>query len=242
MTLPSALKIPSLVIVPAQIGAGKTLVAGAVADWFVRRGSRVSVCVPVQTGAQHRREGLVSVEAEFLAVCANSRHPLDLICPQRYAEAYIPVIAARRANRPLDLDAIDRSLRLMSRDADVMIVQSPGPIMMPMDEKHTTLDLLTALGATAIVVTRPGLEMISPLVLTSRALRDAGVPVAGVVVNRYPADNSSVDQELSLRELEKWCKLPLLCVLPEDRFNGPQLPPGIAAAIDLVDWRSKVSS
>lgn len=236
----ASLSIPGLVVVPAESGAGKTLVAGAIANWFRRRGSRVAVCVPVQTGAAHRREGLVSEESEFLAVCANAQHPLDLICPLRYAEPLIPAVAARRADRPLDWDAIDRSIQLMSRDSDVMIVQAPGTLMTPMDETHTGLDLAAALGAPAVLVTPPGLEQVNVLVLTSAALRHANVPMVGMVVNRYPADSPSIDQELSLREFEKWTKLPLLCVIPDEPFAGPNLPGGISGAVDLVDWSSKV--
>ncbi len=235
----SPLTIPGLVLLDASAGAGKTLVAGAIADWFRRQGSRVAVCVPVQTGAQHRREGLVSQEAEFLAVCANSRHPLDLICPQRYAENYLPAIAARRANRPLDWEAIQRSIRLMSHDSDVMIVQLPATLMSPLDEKHTVMELISGLNAPVVLVAKPGLESINAVTLAANALRGANVPIAGFVVNRYPADSPSVDQELSLREIEKWSRCPLLCVIPEEKFTGPHLPGAITGVMDLVDWRAR---
>lgn len=234
-----ALEIPGLIVLPVTAGVGKTLVAGAIADWFRRQGLRVAVCVPVQTGAQHRREGLVSQEAEFLAVCANARHPLDLICPQRYAENYIPAIAARRADRPIDWGAIERSIRLMSQDADIIVIQSPATITTPMDDKHTVLDLITSLMAPVVLVTRGGLEAVNDVTLTAKVLRGANVPTAGFVVNRYPADSPSVDQELSLREIEKWSGCPLLCVIPEEKFTGPQLPGAMSGIVDLVDWRAR---
>src|SRR5687768_8214223 len=94
--------LPGLFITGTDTGVGKTVVAGAIADWFRRRGDRVAVLKPVGTGCVRRREGLVSEDAEFLAHCADSRHPLDLICPQRYAEPLAPAIAAERAAQPLD--------------------------------------------------------------------------------------------------------------------------------------------
>src|SRR5262245_23231070 len=98
----SPLKISGLCITSANAGAGSTYVAGAIADWLRKHGARLSVCVPYATGVKRRREGLVSEEAEFLARCADARHPLDLICPQRFAERLVPAIAARRAGRPFD--------------------------------------------------------------------------------------------------------------------------------------------
>src|SRR5215204_839396 len=89
-----AVPIPGLFVTGTDTGVGKTVVAGAIADWFRRRHRRVAVLKPVATGCVRRREGLVSEDAEFLAVCADARHPLDLICPQRYVEPLAPAVAA----------------------------------------------------------------------------------------------------------------------------------------------------
>src|SRR5215218_2703683 len=101
-------RIPSLFVTGTDTGVGKTVVAGAIADWFRRRGFRVAVLKPVATGCVRRREGLVSEDAEFLAACAAARHPLDLICPVRYSEPLAPAIAAERAGTPVDWAAVQR--------------------------------------------------------------------------------------------------------------------------------------
>src|SRR5438067_9584887 len=84
------LPIPGLFITSTDTGVGKTVIAGAIANWFYRRGKNVAVLKPVATGCVRRREGLVSEDAEFLAVCSSTPHPLDLICPQRYLEPLAP--------------------------------------------------------------------------------------------------------------------------------------------------------
>src|SRR5579884_3028539 len=181
-----ALSIPGLFITGTDTDVGKTVVAGAIADWFRRRGFRVAVCKPVATGCVRRREGLVSEDAEFLAHCADARASLDEMCPQRYAEPLAPAIAAERAGRPLDWEAIDRSVWRMSGDADVMIVEGVGGLMVPLDGKHTVCDMAGWLGAPAVVVARAGLGTINHTLLTVNALREVKVAVAGVVINRYP--------------------------------------------------------
>ena len=60
--------------------------------------------------------------------------------------------------------------------------------------------------------------------------------MAGVVVNRYPVDNASVAEETNLREIEKWSRTPLLTVVPDESFTPPDLPAGIIAGIERVDW------
>jgi dethiobiotin synthetase len=228
--------IPGLFVTGTDTGVGKTVVAGAIADWFRRRGARVAVLKPAATGCVHRREGLVSEDAEFLAACADARFPLDLICPQRYAEPLAPAIAAERAKQPLDWDAIARSIRLMSRESDVMIVEGVGGVLVPMDDKHTVLDMARWLALPTVVVARPSLGTINHTLLTVGALRDAGISVAGVVINRYRADGASVAEETASRAIEKWGKTLVLATLPDAVVHGAALPADVVAAVDPVDW------
>lgn len=241
-----AIPIPSLLVTGTDTGVGKTLVAGAIGNWFRRRGFRVAALKPVATGCVRRREGLVSEDAEFIAHCADVRFPLDVICPQRYAEPLAPAVAAQRAGRPIEWDAIDRSVAMMARESDVMIVEGVGGLMTPMDDRHTFRDVAVALRAPAVVVARPGLGTINHTLLTVGALREAKAAVAGVVIDRYPADSPPVAEETNPRAIEKWGKVPVLCVVPEERLNALALPRGVVAAIDTVDWerlrRSTASS
>src|SRR3954453_23790656 len=105
--------IPGLFVTGTDTGVGKTVVAGAVAQWFARRGASVAVCKPIATGCERRREGLVSEDAEFLASAADARHPLDQIWPGRSAEPLAPAIAADRSGEPVDWPVIDRALQNM---------------------------------------------------------------------------------------------------------------------------------
>lgn len=231
-----AASIPSLLVTGTDTGVGKTLVAGAIADWFRRRSCRVAVLKPVATGCVRRREGLVSEDAEFLAHCADTRFPLDVVCPQRYAEPLAPAVAAERAAQPLDWAAIGRSIDAMSAQSDVMIVEGVGGLMVPMDAKHTLKDVAVWLRAPAVVVARPALGTINHTLLTVDALRAAKVKVAGVVINRYPPDVTGIAEETNPRAIERWGKVPVLCLVPEEKLGGLRLPEGIVAAIETVDW------
>jgi dethiobiotin synthetase len=179
----------------------------------------------------------VSEDAEFLAHHADARHPLDLICPQRYAEPLAPSVAARRAGRPLEWDTINRSLRIMQQDSDVMVVEGVGGVLVPMDDRYTVLDMIGWLGLPTVVVARPALGTINHTLMTVRTLRAAGVKVLGVVINRYPAEMPGVVEETSPREIERFGKVPILCIVPD--VTGPlipTLPADLSAAIDTVDW------
>src|SRR5215203_7444865 len=115
-----AATIPGLLVTGTDTGIGKTAVAGAIASALRRQGLRVGVLKPAASGCVRRREGLVSEDAEFLAHCADSPHPLDVIAPQRFAEPLAPAVATERAKTVLDWEAIARSMRAIARDSDVL--------------------------------------------------------------------------------------------------------------------------
>ncbi len=233
----NALSIPGLLVTGTDTGIGKTVIAGAIARRLKLQGSRVAVCKPCGSGCVHRREGLVSEDAEFLAHCADSPHPLHVICPQCYAEPLAPGVAGPRANEPLDWDVIQRAIDEMSRGSDVMIIEGIGGIMVPMDAKHTMLDVAEWLKIPAVIVARAGLGTINHTLLTVNALRSRGLRVAGVVINRYPADGASVAEETNPKAIETWGKVPVLCVVPDVNVEiKTSIPTDIAAAVETVDW------
>ena len=250
------ISIPGLFITGTDTDVGKTVIAGAIANYFLREQqkggqprlsrkggtsplSRVAVSKPIATGCVRRREGLVSEDAEFLASCADARFPLDIICPQRYREPLAPAVAAERAKQPLDWPSIDRSLRLMSRESDVIVVEGVGGILVPLDGQHTVLDMARWLRLRAVIVGRAGLGTINHTLLTIGALRNAGVPIAGVVINRYPPDTPGTAEETNPRVIEKYGKVPILAIVPnEPALKRPPLPETITSPIDMVDWET----
>jgi dethiobiotin synthetase len=228
--------IPGLFITGTDTGVGKTVIAGTIAQWFARRCSRVAVCKPIATGCERRREGLVSADAEFLASCADARHSLEQICPQRYAEPLAPAMAAERAGEPVDWPRIDQSIQQMCVGSGVMIVEGVGGVAVPLGEQTTILHLANWLRLPAIIVARAGLGTINHTLLTIGALRAVGVEVAGVVLNRYPAENASIAEETNSDAIEKWGGVPVLCIVPEEPVQRASIPVEIADAVDRVDW------
>jgi dethiobiotin synthetase len=231
-----SLPIPGLFVTGTDTDVGKTVVAGAIANHFFRKGFRPGVCKPVATGCAIGREGLQSDDAEYLASVAHGRHTLDLVCPQRFRDPLAPAIAAEREGKRVDWSVIDSALQYMSRDSDAMIVEGAGGVLVPMDERTFVLDVIRWLGLPVVLVARPALGTINHTLLSVAMLRAAGLDVAGVVINRYPAQRTSLAEETNPAAIERWGGVPVLCVVPDAPVQGPSVPVDIAAAIDTVDW------
>jgi len=223
--------IPTLLIVGTEEKIGKTVVAAAIADWFNRDGVRAAVMKPFDTFCEHRREGWVSADAEFLAGAANTPHPLDLICPIRSNTQLPPAIA----DEPVAWELMDRAIANLSDNSDVMIVEATPGLLDPIDRSRTMLDLAKGLNARAVLVVQAS-QSLHRAMIHLLALRSATVPLAGVVINRYPSGTASVQEEQFPRALERFSKARLLTIVPDEPVSKPFLPPGIVEAIGKVDW------
>ena len=49
-------------------------------------------------------------------------------------------------------------------------------------------------------------------------------------------DTPGVAEETNPDAIERWGRVPVLCLVPNEPMISPQLPEGIRAAIDQVNW------
>jgi dethiobiotin synthetase len=68
-------------------------------------------------------------------------------------------------------------------DNQSLIIEGAGGVMVPINDKHMMLDVMQKLALPAILVCRSGLGTINHSLLTINCLRQAGVSIAGVIMN-----------------------------------------------------------
>lgn len=197
-------------------GVGKTVVAGALARLAREAGYRVGVFKPVATGCRWDvRLGLVSPDAEFLAHCADARENLETINPVRYSGELAPMVAAERQHRPIDWAAIRQSWEQI-RQAEWVVVEGAGGLLVPIDAGHSMADLAKDLGLPLVIVARPGLGTINHTLLTIEVARGRGLPIAAVVINRYRPDQATLAEETNPDVIGRLAKMRIPIVVPFD--------------------------
>lgn len=226
---------PGLFVTATDTGVGKTIVAGALAMIHRLHRKRVGVLKPIATGCRRARgaggvplvEGeLVSSDAEFLAWSADSNQSLVTINPVRYAEPLAPLVAARRAGRPIDFDAIVESAERVAADSDLIIVEGIGGLLVPITRKLTVLDLAEAFALPLLIVARPALGTLNHTLLTVQAARHRGLKVAAIAVNRYNPHSADLSEESNPAVLAELTRLPVVCV-PDDAETHVEPTPAI---------------
>ena len=240
----SKITSPGLFITGTDTEVGKTVAACAIAAVLRRVGGRaakVGVCKPIATGCRVEREGLVNEDAEALAHFADCRLPLHVINPVRYRDPVAPAVAAEETGRAVDEGAIWDSLRRLDEASDVMIVEGIGGVMVPIDRERTVLDLTAAIGYPVVVVTRNTLGTLNHTAMTCSLIRQAGLRLAGLVINEYEPDTNDPAAASNPRWLARQNRTQVLATLPRAVGVAPQearLPAAVLDAAGMIDWRN----
>lgn len=172
-------------------GAGKTVVAAAIAAALHARGVRVATWKPVVTGLDEPDAGGWPADHEVLAAAVGG-DPRD-VTTATFGPAVSPHLAAQLAQRTLDLDALAQDARSAAADADVLVAEGVGGLLVPFGD-FSVRDLALALGLPLVVAARPGLGTINHALLTIEAARCGGLDVRAVVLTPWPPQPSVMER------------------------------------------------
>lgn len=241
MIEPLRLTTPGLFITATDTEVGKTVTTCAIAAALKRNGLGVGVSKPIASDCRRERDALVCADTEAIAHFSDCQHPLHTITPVTYREPLAPAVAAQRERRPVDYAAIGDALSRLDRDEahDVLLIEGIGGVMVPLDDEHDVIDLMVAIGYPVVVVTRPTLGTLNHTAMTCRLIREAGLRLAGIVVNRYNAESNDIAEATNPLWLAKQSNTTVLATIPDATNVAPQealIPPAVLDAVALADW------
>jgi dethiobiotin synthetase len=175
-------------------GAGKTVVAAAIAAALHARGERVAVWKPVVTGIDEPPDAAGWPPDHELLARAVGADPAD-VTTATFGPAVSPHLAAELAERMLDLDVLVRAARAAASraSADALVAEGVGGLLVPFGD-FSVRDLAAALGMPLVVAARPGLGTINHSLLTIESARAAGLDVRAVVLTPWPREPSVMER------------------------------------------------
>src|SRR5207302_7711192 len=162
-------------------GVGKTVVAAALARTLQRGGLAVAAMKPAQTGTSEGADDLSFIRA------AGGVPATRCVAPYVLRRPLAPSVAARMEGTTLEPGRIVDTFRALRREADVVVVEGAGGLLVPFSDSADMADLATALGIPLLVVALPGLGTLNHIALTVEAARTRGLQIAGVVLCGFPA-------------------------------------------------------
>lgn len=236
-------KARGLFVTGTDTGVGKTLIAGAIAQLFVKSEKKVGVFKPVASGCRKTREGLISEDAEFLAYCANSEFPLSVINPVTFETPAAPILCEQVEGRKVDFEQIASTYKYICENSDVIIVEGIGGIRVPISKEIDVLDLAKAFALPVIIVARPDLGTINHTLLTIDAVRDTGLRLAGIVINGYDESKAGLAEKTASEIIAQCRDVKVLAVVSYDQATSVQdgiIGEQVIDALSCVDWNEMI--
>lgn len=195
LELPSLPPIQGIFVTGTDTDVGKTWIAAGITAALRDRGLRAVYCKPIQSGCPKEGGSLIPTDAKFAAALAGINEPLDLLTPCALRLPVAPGVAAAKEGVAVDLHCIATAIRDLTKRYEFLVVEGAGGLYVPLiGVQFLVLDLIRWLGLPLLVVARAGLGTINHTALTVAAARQAGIPVAGIVINRYPAAPNLAEQ------------------------------------------------
>ena len=166
-------------------GVGKTYVTAALASAISDRGRSVRVLKPVISGFDEKAPD----DSDTAVLLRSLGQPLtvdaiEACSPWRFTDPLSPDMAARRDGRVIDFTALVEFCRdARTGEEDILLIEAVGGAMVPLDDSHTVLDWMAAMGVPVVVVAGSYLGTLSHTLTTVAALKDRDIEIAAVVID-----------------------------------------------------------
>jgi dethiobiotin synthetase len=211
---------------------GKTVVAAALCAALRAGGERVVAFKPAVSGTDERPDPDWPPDHELLAA-ATGGEPAN-VSPAVFAAPLSPHLAAELAGAPLDPALLRGAFDACAAEAETVIVEGVGGLLVPLTRDYLVRDLAVDLGLPLVVAASPGLGTINHTLLTLAAARAAGLTVAGVVLTPWP-DAPSAMHEDNCATIARLGEVDV-AILPTLPRADPALLAEAGAALPLDRW------
>lgn len=220
-----------LFVTGTDTGVGKTALSALLLAELRRRNINAALIKPVQTGCLSLDTGCSTLDqtssikhpplsvpdldyALSMAALKVDEATYRTMAPYTYEPACSPHLAAELDGSEVDIAEIVIAARTLAAEYEFIIAEGAGGIMVPLNRRETTLDLMQALKFPILIAARPGLGTINHTLLSIRALRSDDLEIAGVVFVASEAGEPGFIEEDNAVTIEQFGKVPVLGTIP----------------------------
>lgn len=142
-------------------------------------------------------------DAEILAAANDYKISIDEVNPIWLQPPLSPYAACVVEDRPFDWGKLREHWQHCQKYDGPLLVEGVGGWLVPIDQQMSVRDWAVELGLPVIIVCRAGLGTINHALLTVESVRQAGLPILGIIMNYHqtPDDLSSRTNAAILEQL-----------------------------------------
>ncbi len=225
---------------------GKTVVTSALLRALRGLGVAAQAVKPVQTGVSAAggvrdggtggmpRRGDAGTYASAVADMAGASSVPPAAALRTFALAASPHFAAAAEGVCLNAAGLAEDIRghwaRLSPPAELLLLETAGGLLAPLNARETMLDLMAFLGAPVILVARNELGALNPALLSLAALRRRGLALAALALVEPPREVREASGPAILEENIRYLRERLradwpgavMCCLPHVETLGPE--------------------
>ena len=173
---------------------GKTYVTGLLVKALTEAGEKAAYYKAAMRGNRRDPDGvLIPGDGLQVKTMAGIGQPVETMCPYVYEPPLSPHLAARLAGEEVDPDRVRQGFSALAEKYDYLTMEGSGGILCPITvtegRELWLADLIRDLGLGCLLVADAGLGTLNAIGLTAFYLRKTGVPLRGMILNRYDPEN-----------------------------------------------------
>lgn len=190
--------MPAIFVTSTGTEIGKTFVTAGLIRHFRRTGRAVGAIKPVVSGFDP--DAAAGSDPGLLLAALGKPVTLEEIArisPWRFKAGVSPDLAAKREGKAIDFSTlVDFSRRAMAVNA-MRFIEGVGGVMVPLDDRHTVLDWMTALKLPVILVAGSYLGAISHTLTALHIIAGRNLTTCAVVVSETPGSPAPLDETVA---------------------------------------------
>jgi dethiobiotin synthetase len=204
------------------------MVACALLYAFAGQGKSVVGMKPVTAGCEETSEGMRNNDVELLIAASTIKAPRHMVNPYALMPPIAPHIAAQQAGIKIKLAVIKTAFEQLKKTAEVVVVEGVGGFKAPLNSRQDSADLAELLGLPVILVVGMRLGCLNHALLTSDAIEERGLKLAGWVANCIDPHMAALQENLRVL-VERFGRSPLAVFA----FQPDLRPKELARELDI---------
>jgi dethiobiotin synthetase len=168
------MKYRPIFITATNTDIGKTYTTCKLIEEFGKRGLKVGVLKPIETGViKEPLDGRILYEAAKKTNPTLENFSLEDIVPVRYSLPAAPYIAKK--DEVIDMTKIHQAFEKLSLISDIVLIEGAGGVMVPVEEEFYMYDFIKEFNAVTLLVTHGNLGCINDVLLNVYFLDSLGI-------------------------------------------------------------------
>ncbi len=167
--------------------AGKSYATGIIARRLMDEGRTVITQKFVQTGGDDNDGKSIDIELhrKIMGTGLLPRDKDGTTAPIIFGYPASPHLAAEMDGRTFDVDAVERSRKILEAEYDTVLMEGAGGLIVPLTYEYTSLDYLVEAKLPVILVTSGKLGSINHTLLSIETAHKHGIKIAALAYNRH---------------------------------------------------------